>query len=580
MITDQYGPLDDVVMFGHSVHGLIRDDASNAYVEVDRVEFRLSPHWRSGYLYSPGVLQIVRHPAAAPVALSPEVLQAERAQGRVWLNYAMVQRGGMLFGQVINGWIYIDSLGRRWVIRPGNLVNAVPGLPYTLELDCRPFGYLDGAPMEAVSIPVICPDIEQANDGEAGNADRFVSLETANGIGSRCILRLTPRGLDLPSGFLEIAVTDNDGELSASLGVLRSQQETRGAWTTTEPAAASVASLLTNHALCPVVTLAGAVGDPGIPMFPAGGGLVTLTVTGIEERDDVHEAFRYARYAKGTVQISSGRSGRLLAVEFDELDQLIETTLDTEYRYACDMPAWAASASGSMSNSGDGVYINTGLWAVQSDPSAHASRTVSERVEQTLTLRRSGVEAVSITSSQSYTVNHSAGLSPKNPGDQWWWASVGLQSGLLLQGVAMGPYVPGSVVVAQPTFVAPAGSVEAADVLSEKGGPWPQAWATPLVVDGRGDPQLAGSFPVGPVERDADSLQMAFGPVAWRLDPQFGGVRLREAEASEIREVAVLFPHAELLARGEEGRGLSVAYHPVEHRIAVSTHPSFDVLFV
>lgn len=581
MIADQFHPLDDLALFGHTVHGLVRTNVSTTSLVVDGVEFPLSAHYSTGLAGDPGVLQVVKHPDAGPLDLPEEVLAAERALGRVWQNYALLQRNGMIFGGSIGGWVHIDGLGRRWAIRPGPLVAAAPDAPYALTLECVPFGYLDGAPMEAVSLPVSCSDLEQLTAGS-----RVVAFETINSTGSRCILRLTQSGLTLPSGFLEITLSDSGGTLSAVMSVLKSQADVRGTWTTSHPGIASPAELYVTRAICPTATLTGHVIDGGVPHFPVGGGTVNLSITGFEVREDVLSPWigLYARYQEGEVTVSSGRTGRVLALAFDEADVLVETTYDTTYEYTGSMPAWTGTAVGEMSNSGDGDFINHTPWTIITAPALNVSRTLGESITQTLTLRRNGIEAVGLTNTKSYSVAHAAGLSPGEPGDLWWWASVGLEGGEVVQGVALAPYVPGSDVVAIPTLMAPGLSEVTTALLSEKGGPWPESTSAPLDTTGRGDPELAGEVPVGTTERDADTLQMGFGPVSYLVGGHYAGVRLRESGpvsgATLVREIALLYPHAELLARGVVNDLLSMAYHPVEHIIETSTDPALDILFV
>jgi hypothetical protein len=574
MIDSSLHPLDEVVLFGHTVHGLIKGNVSGNVLVVDGEEFPVPADYLLGLAGDPGVVQVVRHPEAGPVPLAEDVLAAERAEGRVWQNYAMVQRNGMLFGRGIGGWIHIDSLGRRWVIRPGSMPAAVPGAPYTLTLDCRPFGYFDEAPMEAVSLPVTCPDVQLLTPGP-----RFVTIETANSVGSRCILKLSTSS-ELPSGFLEISMSDDEGELAATLTVLRSHEAVRGTWNSSHPEGTVIGDLFPTYALCPTISLAGAVESEGVPYFPEGGGTVTLTVTGVEEV----ESFRttgfaaYATYRKGVVEASCGRVGRIVAMSFDEADVLIETTYDTAYSYSGSMPGWSGSAVGSMSNYGEGEFINATAWDVAVTPAVSASRVISESVSQTLTVRRAGSAAVLITNTKSYSAPHNMGLDPLASGD-WGWAYIGGFNDIAGVGAR-------GTGVTFPKLANPTASVVATTATAEKGGPWPAEWTTaPTSTTGVGNPEYTSDLPLNDPERDADNLEMAFGPVDYLLNRSAGGgTAVWESEpgvgVALVREIALLFPHAELLARGEEGAGLNVAYHPVDHVIEVSPEPTIDVIFV
>lgn len=584
MITDQFHPLDEVTLFGHTIHGLVRRDKTpqaDAVVVVDGVEFPVPANYRFG-LGNGAVLQIVRHPGAGPVALPPETLASERAAGRVWQNYALLDYGRALFGSPLNGWIHIDSLGQRWLIRPGQLFDAFPNRPYQLTLDCRPFGYLNGAPMDAVSIDVTCADIEQGG----GNQPVSVSMTTINSTGSRCLLHLSRGGYC--SGFLEISISDAAGVLAASLTVLRSLEDVRGTWHTTEPDAPNLAVLFESRALCPVVTLTGdVVGGPLTPWFPEGGGTVTLSVTGYEERDDVPygAGWGYARYTRGSVTVTSGRTGRLIDLVFDDADELVEITFDTEYRYNGDMPGWQGTASGSMTNSGDNESINARPWTVSVTPQLSATRTISERYEQTLTLLRNGVAQVSITSSRHYNAVHSATLPVPDADDLPWFAGVGLEGGADWLGVAWGPWDPGhdhETRVYFPIALEPGASVRSDPLYAELGGPWGETTSTPITTNGRGDPALT-TFPLGTIERDADRLDMTFESASYQVSGGGNtGVSLLEVRTSPVlrrREIALLFAHAAVMERGDD-HGLSVAYNPVDHTVVESDDPGITVFFV
>lgn len=559
-------PADEVTLFGHTAHGLFSGGGFPVLL-VDGQEFPLPQgYWPP----SPATLQIVRHPDAGPVPLDDETLEAERAEGRVWQNYALVKaqafHGSTIYGQPLGGWIHIDSLGRRWVLRLGALPNAVPGQPYTLELDCRPFGYLDGAPMEPVSLSVSCADLQQLTTGE-----RFVYQGMANSTGSRGILALVPvaPANALPSGFLELAVTDDDGELSATLSVLRSQAQVRGAWDTTHPTAALPGELYDTCLLLVSAQLQGAVYPygPDFPYFPEGGGTATINVTGLSEIPA--DGQFVDSYLRGVLSASCGRTGRIIALLFDEADQLVEMSFDTRYEYQGDHPGWSGTATGSLSAYGDGVGINANPWTSVDEPAVSVARTISEQVEQTLTIKRNGLSVYSFINRRSYSATVSAGIVPAGLG--WAWATG-----------YIGHWISGFI---NPERVDISSSGTPTAGLAEKGGPWPQSWPTnPTYVSGESVAPYLMAFPLGPGERDVDTLQFSFDTISYDLDGGAESMTLTEVRPAAPgvvprREMALVFAHAQALARGE-GAQYSPAYHPVDHVIAYATDTSQTPSFV
>lgn len=554
MITDQFHPLDELGLFGHTIHGLVTGSINQAFVEVDGVNHPLP----NGYRVGGGTRQIVRHPAAGPVELDPETLAAERAQGRVWQNYALIKAeplGDIIFGQRVEGWIFIDSIGQRWLARVLSLPDAVPGSPYSFTLRLTPFGYLDGAPMEPVELTLTCPDIQQA----PGSA-RSVGMITANSTGSRAILQLVPAspGNALPSGFLEITLSDDDGVPSGVLSVLLSQEEARGEWDTTHPTTTSPTSLFTYHNLLVAAELAGAVypEGPDIPYFPDGGGTATVTVTGLVE---VPVGSGLDIYAKGDVSISCGRTGRVLTMAFDDTDTLVPLTFDTRYDYTASVPGWEGDASGVITSSGDDVHINEYPWTVVDAPAVEVSRTLSEAVESTIIVRRGGVEAFQVTNRRSYSATVTAELEPY--AGSWAWAAGYIGRWL------------GAGMFAFAERVDTSAASSPADATAEKGGPWPETTATtPDTVFGNGAVSYLSGFPLGATERDADVLDFAF-TVAYRFEHGVERVRFDELAGSGsgtvAREIGLVFPHAELLARGLD-RSRGVAYDPISHAVTVA----------
>lgn len=549
MITDHLHPLDDVTLFGHSIHGLVSGSINQAFVDVDGVQFPVP----NAYEVGAGTMQIVRHPDAGPVALSPEVLAAERAAGRVWQNFAVVKGspgGDLIYGQRIYGWLFIDSLGRRWLARVFSLPNAMPGSPYSLTARLNPFGYLDGAPegMEQIDLLVTCPDIQQL-----GTVALFVREGMANSIGSQRLLQLAPTSPAnaLPCGYLQINLADVDGVLSGTLTVLRSQAQMRGEWDTNAGSITSASQLFTAHNL-----LVAAEITPDIDRFPPGGGSATVTVTGLDEASDSLSPLD--QYRKGTPSVSCGRTGRVLALAFDESDALVPITFDTRYVYDASYPDWAGSAAGTLTSSGDDQGLNYQGWTAVVPPAVSASRTVSEAVESTIIVRRGGVEACRVVNRRSYSATLTATLAGYS--GSWGWAGgwIGRWS------------EPNAFVFAERVNTTAASAPTGAT--AEKGGPWPATTPTePSTIGGSTFGALLGDFPLGTEQRDADVLDFAF-TVSYRMNAGYEDTVFQEVTgggpSAVVREVARVYPHAELLAREFDAR--LVAYDPIGHAVSVA----------
>lgn len=555
-------PADEVTLFGHTAHGLVKGTVSNLRVVVDGVEYPLPSDYR---LPSPDTLQIVQHPAAGPVALSPEVLAAERAEGRVWQNYALIKGDSFyLYGQALGGYIHIDSLGRRWAVVIGNPPAATPGAPYSLTLDCRPFGYLDGAPegMEPVELTATCADIQQITSGA-----RWVYQCMADSTGSRIILMLVPKTPSdaLPSGFLQIQISDTAGELAATLSVLRSQEAVRGEWSNTHEAVDDPYTLLDDRHYMPGGPLTGAAypNGPQFPYFPAGGGTVTLTVDTVYS---VPAEVGVDRAFVGSIEASCGRTGRVLALAFDEADVLVEYTVDTTIDYTANLPEYTGTVEGVLSKYRDGgsIYTGTFLWDGTESVAGSISRTVSESLTKRLTLRRNGSAVYTIVDEASYsatltsTITSAPGLSV-GP-----WHSVDDQTCYLGGG--------GFAIRFPLQFN------ESKTASYSHGGTWPESWTAPVAVWASGSLAL-NQFPWGDdgTGSSADQLYMAFSPYAYRVwvDMESATLCERRGTAPSAHWNGVrAYAHATVTLAAmylSSGTGKRIAYHPVEHTTYIST---------
>lgn len=578
--TDQFHVLDEVQAFGNTEHGLIRfDPLLGPRRFVDGVPWPFQQFLTQGL----APLQLVRMPGIADVPLSAEYIAAERAAGRVWQNYALLLDDFRLFGQNIGGWLYFASNGVRWVIRPVSLPNATPGQPYSLTLNCSPFGYFGEAPAEPVNI-----SLTLADTGQLGTGARSVSFQTINSNGSAAILRMRPAlgSNPLNSGFLRIDVSDTDGVPTAQLSVHLTQDEVRGEWHTTHPEITSVLQLLQRRFLYPSATVSGAQDYEGLRIFPIGGGTVTVTYSGLVERDFV-VFFESPSYNVGAFTITSGRRDRVLGMVFDDADELVTFAYETEYRYIVDMPSPSGTAAGSIqatAESEEGALIAVAGYPMNviTPPAASASRTISERLEKSVRLMRSGQAVYEITSAKHYSAHHSAELADTG-GVAWCLASAGADGGPL---DGFGRVQSNGNFSAAPLAVNLGAATAATTATAEHGGPWPRSWTTtPTSSLGRGLLQYTGEMPVGTDQRDADSIGLTFAPFSYQAD--YGRERFSLLQREQIgsndeqREVALAWARAELIARGVVGAPSdAVAYHPLTHELATGDDGGFALTFI
>lgn len=182
--ADHFHPLDILERWGCTFHGLLTrsptrqikmgeyqhgfglDEMFDGQFGTD-VEFLMAQ--------SPGPFQIGQHSAhllklavPTPLELTPEQIDAEQAQGRNWLDHAIVYGGrNILFGHALDGWVCVDATGARWHIKPvaGTIHHGLLAIdaPLTVALDVRPFGYLGEPTADPVRLEQVMPSIGQVS---------------------------------------------------------------------------------------------------------------------------------------------------------------------------------------------------------------------------------------------------------------------------------------------------------------------------------------------------------------------------------------------------------------------------------
>ena len=147
----------------------------------------------------------VKVPGVAAVVRSPAEQADDTAAGREWRNEAILAGGKQqLYGQTLDGWIYIDPDGARWRVScPEFSEQASRSLssPLPATVTLQRFGDLGRAP-ESYSYPISLP-LDAI--GAAGTAALIVDALRPDG--SAAILNVHTRGtLRVPFGFLEVTL--------------------------------------------------------------------------------------------------------------------------------------------------------------------------------------------------------------------------------------------------------------------------------------------------------------------------------------------------------------------------------------
>lgn len=413
--ADQFHPLDEVQAFGVTAHGLVRHDPSIGLRRfVDGVPW---PTGRAQYFVSGDrVLQLVRKPGIGPVPFTEEQLTAERAAGRVWLNYALLLVTGpdrtILFGQDLGGWIYWASDGQPWSISPPSygLNNATVGAPYALTFECRPFGRFGAPPAVTQTLTVTVDDVGQFS---SPSLSRRVAFETINSTGSSVILALMQPTGGLPLGFLQLTVSDTDGVLSVALSVLKTEQEVLGTFERNWDPGESLFSLK-NY------MVVGELNPPRNEMsFPAGGGTFTFTASEIVSVETAGSAA-----VVGSATLVSERRNRVIRLAFDDTDTLFEYTCDVSYTCEMNYPEFAGNVSGGGSATAtEDRRFEQVNWGMSVD--VNMSRTASEvlTVEVRLYANNALIAATSAAEQASVTHEFSRnfGGMPVLAGDAQWY---------------------------------------------------------------------------------------------------------------------------------------------------------------
>lgn len=253
MSFDKFFPSRDVLarqvgIMGTPYHGPVQGDVltlpnatTKAYLQPDDQE----PDTAC-------TAHLLKVPGIAEVSRTVDELAADAAAGRQWRNKAMLSgHRFQLYGQNLDGWVYIDSAGDRWLVKITNDLGTVSfnlSTAISIDLSFTRFGAF-GKDADTVTRTVGLSYYGQPNapfDGFPSGVGVNESITTASflidGIysdGSKVALvvrRFRPgykapgQGEDVfykhPLGWLEIAITGLGGDPTVTLSVLKTRDET------------------------------------------------------------------------------------------------------------------------------------------------------------------------------------------------------------------------------------------------------------------------------------------------------------------------------------------------------------------
>lgn len=240
-------PLARRVIFGNPYHGPVQGGMLTLPTEATRSYPQPDGTWPD----QAGATHLLRRPGYPAVSRTEEQELADAAAGYQWRNQAMLSGGRQqLYGENLDGWIYIDPAGERWWIRiDTDLAATAFAFISSLALDftVQRFGEF-GMGADGFTVSKSLGDWGQSGYPALTDLDSEVSflgeahlvLDAVLPAGSKAALcvhrrRLTSSTLgddtvDVsvrhPVGWLQIAVESVDGLPVLTLSVLKSRGET------------------------------------------------------------------------------------------------------------------------------------------------------------------------------------------------------------------------------------------------------------------------------------------------------------------------------------------------------------------
>lgn len=240
-------------VWGCPWHGVVK----NGQIALSNGQSRAYPQpqrMRTNQLDENGFTAPVRVPNVAPVVRSPEEQAADQARGWEWRNDAVLAGAYLqLHGTPLGGWVYCSPSGARWLVSPANIANPVnTGSALTLELHISRFGVVGGEPDERIRFASLADlgqaEPDPANPSPAGSS-AWLSIADVKPDGSAALLMIFKPVYEfsstgshplnkIPLGWLELSMSEVDGEVTGALSVVRTRAQAYGtaAWDNGTPA--------------------------------------------------------------------------------------------------------------------------------------------------------------------------------------------------------------------------------------------------------------------------------------------------------------------------------------------------------
>jgi len=401
MIESHLHPLDEIRRFGFTAHGLVNGSVTgNRRLRVGATNHPLPYAWpfNTGEFVEFYDTHLLRTPGVPPVVMPMEEYLSERAAGRTWQHYAVLSEDRcMLFGTPLHGWVCIDPAGRRWIVRTepqANTGSIRADEPLSMTIRVRPFGYLDEPVVPWHALTVTLDDLGQVGDGAAyppsGSLldpnDMILRLGSVASHGRSAVLEihgtvslaqnLTRRRV-MPAGFLLLELTGNGPDFTATLTVMRARAQALGA--AYGEFSGSIVDSAVGIQWKATETPEVVDGQPG-----------WRVVAEVEATPSYATPAGYTPLGSGVW--TYGRRDRVLGLVYDDADNLVELTCDTELRLDAAYPGFVLEqATGSLSawrpegSASPWTATPTGSVALT------ALRTLTEQLSLTVTIRRNGV---------------------------------------------------------------------------------------------------------------------------------------------------------------------------------------------
>lgn len=421
--------LNKLKRWGHTIHGLALIGGASAKYQAGGLEFSLPGAISLSLVDATvgipvedqGNTHLLKVPGIAPVDITEDEAIAEAQQGRFWQNYALLSGAAQaLAGAQLKGWVCIDQDGGRWLIQPTGTPSlrygaTAAGAPLTLQFSVRPFGRFEAEPVAPITVAGTLADLGQADPpGVSAPNGSMLAMRIASvaSHGRSVLIALMPTKTlpadvrDLPYGWLQLDLLGDGPNFTVSLSVLCTRAEALG------DIDYSLSSTIQSYRINPkfqgtvLVEERDANGQllHGEAIYqPAGFAVLKVGEPGWQFGYSTTNNF----FSIGAHTGYSYMRNRLVAVTFNELDQVVRTSVDWEMdsHFTYEQPDLQAQGQYKLVTGSAVAGERSG--AMTATIGLSGSGTYTERVR----LKRDGVELSSYeftapaSTSYSYTVD-------------------------------------------------------------------------------------------------------------------------------------------------------------------------------